>query len=197
MLRSAIAPDLQVLGATVNNIVDDFGAFPLLAGDILKGVGIGTIDAMGMYRLDKQAWYSMSAYLRAYSRIERELGPTFLYKAGLAIPRNAIFPKEIHDLESGLRSIDVAYHMNHARHGVSLFDALTGAMREGIGHYRVESTGDRLLQVVCENPYPCDFDRGIVEAMAKRFEPSARIFHATKPACRKVGGASCTFHVEW
>jgi hypothetical protein len=197
MTSRAIASDLQVLGATVNNIVDDFDAFPLLAGDILNSVGIGKIDAMGTFRLDKGAWYSMSAYLRAYSRIERELGPTFLYKTGLVIPRNAIFPKEIHDLESGMRSIDVAYHMNHARGGEALFDARTGAMSEGIGHYHVQRTGDGLLQVVCENPYPCDFDRGIVEAMAKRFEPSARIFHATKPACRKAGGPSCTFHVEW
>jgi hypothetical protein len=197
MPSRVIATDLQVLGAAVNNIVENFWAFPLLAGDILSSVGIGAVDAVGTFRLDKGAWYSMGAYLRAYSRIERELGPTFLYKAGLAIPRNAIFPKEVHDLESGLRSIDVAYHMNHARHGEPLFDARTGAMSEGIGHYHVQRAGDCLLQVVCENPYPCDFDRGIVEAMTKRFEPSARIFHATRPACRNAGGASCTFHVEW
>jgi hypothetical protein len=55
----------------------------------------------------------------------------------------------------------------------------------------------RRFELICENPYPCDLDRGIVEAMARRFEPAAMVFHDTKSLCRKAGGESCTFHVEW
>ncbi|HEX4386711.1 MAG TPA: hypothetical protein VH083_27340 [Myxococcales bacterium] len=197
MARVVIGPDIQVLGAAVNNIIEGLGAFRLLASHILNDVGIGSLDESGNFHLDKQAWYSFGAYLRAYSRMERELGPTIIYSAGLTIPRNAIFPKGIDSLETGLRSIDVAYHMNHGRHGEALFDAATGQMKNGIGHYHARRATDRRFELICENPYPCDLDRGIVEAMARRFEPSAMVFHDTKSLCRKLGGESCTFHVEW
>lgn len=197
MALNPVSPDLQVLGAAVNSIVEGFGAFRILASRSLTDVDIGTIDARGAFHLDKAAWYSLADYLRAYSRIERDLGSSFVYSAGLTIPRTALFPAAIHDVETATRSIDVAYHMNHGRNGEALFDEKTGTMGEGIGHYHVQSAGARLLRIVCENPYPCDFDRGIVEAMAKRFEPSAKVLHDPKQACRKFGGESCTFQVEW
>ncbi len=191
-------PDIQVLGAAVNNIVEGFGAFGILASRILIDVGIGKADpSTGMVQLDKNAWYPGDAYLRAYARIEEELGGTVVYQAGLTIPRNAVFPPDIRDLEGALRSIDVAYHMNHGRGGKPLFDPQTGAMTEGIGHYITRRVAERHLVTECDNPYPCALDRGIVEAMAKRFEPKAVVIHDSKKPCRKKGGATCTFNVEW
>ena len=190
--------DIQVLGAAVYNIVEGFGPFGILASRILIDAGIGKPDpGTGMVQLDKDAWYSCEAYLRTYARIEQELGSTVVYKAGLTIPRNAVFPPQIQDIESALRSIDVAYHMNHGRRGRPLFDPQTGAMEEGIGHYTTHRAGERQLVTECDNPYPCALDNGIVEAMAKRFEPKAVVVHDAKKPCRKQGGATCTFNVRW
>ena len=69
-----------------------------------------------------------------------------------------------------------------------------------IGHYTFTKTGDKRATMVCRNPYPCDFDRGIVEAMAQRFRPQGSIVKvqhdSTKP-CRKSQSDSCTYLVSW
>jgi hypothetical protein len=54
--------------------------------------------------------------------------------------------------------------------------------------------------MVCANPYPCDFDRGIVEAMAGRFRPQGSVpvvRHDGAQPCRKTGGESCTYLIRW
>ena len=84
---------------------------------------------------------------------------------------------------------------------LNLFDPKTGRMREGIGHYVYEAAGDRKLKMTGHNPYPCEFDRGIIEAMAKRFKPAGaalvRVKHDDSAPCRKTGADSCTYWVEW
>jgi hypothetical protein len=189
--------ELQVLGAGIEGFVESFGAFSLLAGRFLTDAGIGKLDAAGMVQLDPGAWYSMSAFIRVYLRIERELGAGIVYKIGLSIPRNVPFPPDLRDVESALRSIDVAYHLNHGRGGQRLFDPETGIMREGIGHYRVLGASKRQAILECEDPYPCDLDRGIVETIVTRFQPAAKIAHDPKVRCRKQGGTACHFVVEW
>jgi hypothetical protein len=69
-----------------------------------------------------------------------------------------------------------------------------------IGRYGFKGTGERSATMVCQNPYPCDFDRGIIEAMAKRFrtlQSVVKVVHDDRQACRKRAGESCTYHVAW
>ncbi len=84
-------------------------------------------------------------------------------------------------------SIDVAYHMNH-KNGE-------------IGDYKFKATDAHGGKFVCKNPYPCDFDKGIIEAMANKFKPSdslaVLVEHDPKCDCRKTGGDSCTYNVSW
>ena len=85
------------------------------------------------------------------------------------------------------RSINIAYHMNH---------------RGGeIGTYGFQSTGPRSATMVCRNPYPCAFDRGIIEAMAARFKPddsvAVSVQHDDSAPCRRHGADSCTYLVTW
>ena len=54
--------------------------------------------------------------------------------------------------------------------------------------------------MVCDNPYPCAFDRGIIEAAAKRFAAQSFLVNAVHDDscdCRNRGGESCTYHVNW
>jgi hypothetical protein len=94
--------------------------------------------------------------------------------------------------------MDVAYHLNHRKNGAPMFDPATGAMLEGIGHIRTQFfDNERRATVVCEEPYPCEFDRGLITALANRFEPMAKTLHDNSAPCRKKGDSSCTFHVSW
>lgn len=73
-------------------------------------------------------------------------------------------------------------------------------MSEGIGHYVFSKPGDREAKMVCQNPYPCDFDRGIIEGMARKFRPTGstvQIAHNDAAPCRKKGAQSCEYIIKW
>ena len=105
---------------------------------------------------------------------------------GMKIPETAIFPPGIDSIETGLKSIDMAYHMNH---------------RGGeIGVYQTTVVGDQQIDVLCQNPYPDNFDYGIIYGMAQRFRPqgySVNVYHDNLAPCREHGADSCLYHVKW
>jgi hypothetical protein len=71
-------------------------------------------------------------------------------------------------------------------------------MLEGIGHYKMELVpNENRIIMICENPYPCEYDRGIITALANRFESLARTAHDSEAPCRKNGADSCTYVVMW
>ncbi len=123
-------------------------------------------------------------------------------QSGKKIPESAVFPPDVKDIVSGLKSIDVAYHMNHSNGmGELLFNpnnAPGNQIIEGIGHYEYNPGQDnRHAVIVCKNPYPCEFDRGIITTMARRFEQGSSVQHDDTKPCRKKGADSCTYSVSW
>lgn len=174
----ASSPKVEVNGETVYTIVDGMGGFKAKALKILGDNGI--VDPKpGM-------WYSQQAWLNAFKNISEQIGKSTLYSIGQKIPENAKFPPEIDEIHKALSVIDVAYQMNH-RNGE-------------IGHYLYEKTGERSAKFVCTNPYPDEFDKGIIAAMAKKFGPKISnlqiTIDETKPV-RMKGGDSTTFIVSW
>jgi len=131
-------------------------------------------------------WYSQQAWLDAFREIAETLGPNTLFRIGCKIIDHAHFPSGIRSIEEALAAIDVAYQMNH---------------RGGeIGSYEFLSTGPRSGRVVCRNPYPSDFDRGIIQSVARRFlgeEDRFSIHMDFKAPSRKTGADSCTLLVSW
>ena len=108
---------------------------------------------------------------------------------GTKIFDNAVWPPDLDNIQKALASIDVAYHMNH---------------RNGrIGNYKLVSfDGEKkTAKLVCDNPYPCDFDKGIITAIARTFKPTtstiANVVHDDTEPCRKKGADSCTYSVTW
>ena len=74
---------------------------------------------------------------------------------------------------------------------------LVRTMLDGIGHYACEiQPGGSSAHVTCDNPYPCDLDRGIIAGFAARFEPAVAVSHATS-ACRTKGDGACVYLVQW
>ena len=175
----AFASGVEVNGETVLSVVDGMGTFKASALRILAEHNIPNPQP--------GKWCPQQAWLDAFKEIAGKMGDTTLLAIGRKIPENAKWPPEIDALEKALASIDVAYHMNH---------------RGGeIGYYQFEKTGDKSGKMICNNPYPCDFDRGIVDAVARKFKPQdvalVNVKHDDSQPCRKKGADSCTYLITW
>lgn len=198
MQYHAFEEGIEVNGRTVRTIVDGFRFLKELPSQYLVSEGIGTPGNDGVVRIDPAKWYPQQAWLRAFERIAREMGRPNLFAIGLRIPEAAAFPPGITAIHEAIAAIDVAYHMNHRRNGRVMFDPETGAMTEGIGHYACTPVAGKAVIVSrCENPYPCEFDRGILTAMARRFQETALVTHVDSEPCRDRGGESCTYQIAW
>jgi hypothetical protein len=72
-----------------------------------------------------------------------------------------------------------------------------------IGYYKLVSFDkkERTAIVECKNPYPSEFDRGIITTMVRKFKPADSLrndvtLDTSKPT--RIGGAdSCTYKVTW
>ena len=174
----AFSPQVAVNGQTVLSVISGMGAFKDTAVQILQRNGIPNPQP--------NAWYPQQAWLNAFREIAKTIGSSTLRQIGLSIPRNAKFPPGINSVEKALESIDGAYHMNH---------------RGGeIGHYVFAKTGPTSATMTCKNPYPCDFDRGLIEAVANQFKPAGSIVkvqHDSAKPCRAKDGDSCTYLINW
>ena len=169
---------VQVNGETVLAIVNGMGVFKTKALEILKNNGIDNPQS--------GQWYSQQDWLNAFKEIAEKLGDATLYQIGTKIPESAQFPPEIDSIEKALSAIDIAYHMNH--------------QKGEIGNYQFTLTDSNSGKFVCNNPYPCEFDRGIIYSMSQRFKPAGSIpsiKHDDSEPCRKKGNDSCTYLVTW
>jgi hypothetical protein len=182
----------------VQNIIDAFRLFPEAGLKPLVKRGMGSLNAQGKIVVVPSGWVSLANWLGALDEILQSVGPSKMYEIGKQIPKNAVFPPNIVDVVSALGSVDVAYHMNHRKNGVVMFDPATGAMLDGIGHYSPTLKPQaRHALVECDNPYPCDLDRGVLVALALRFERNARIEHLEESRCRKHGATKCVYKISW
>lgn len=176
----AFAKGVEVNGETVLSVLDGMDAFRSKALSILEKNGINNPQP--------GKWYPQQSWLNAFKSIGEEVGHNTLFLIGEAIINNAKFPEGIDSLGKALGSIDVAYHMNH--------------QGGDIGTYKLERVSETAAKVICHNPYPCDFDRGIISAFVKKFKPKgsvkfAKLQHDDSCECRKKGGNSCTYIVSW
>jgi hypothetical protein len=188
---------IEVNAVTVASVMTGMGHFTNISRRFLIQVGIGNIEDR-KYVLDMDAWYSMDDWLKAFENIAYRIGDTALFNIGASIPKSANFPAGLNDIRAGVSAVDIAYHINHRKNGRLLYNMDTGVMLEGIGHYGSKPiSGANEILCVCENPYPCAFDRGIITSMAQQFEPGAQVVHDDNKECRKKGADSCTYHVYW
>lgn len=174
----AFAPDVEVLGDVVLSFVEVMGAFRRLAEQILAEHGIESPQS--------GEWYSQQSWLDSFKAITEQIGPNTLFMLARQIPLSAPMPGEIDTVEKALFSLDAAYRATH---------------RGGeVGHYIFVKSGDRSGQMHTMNPYPCDFDRGILDALTRRFEPAnpyLDIVHHDDAPCKKKGADSCTYTISW
>ncbi|NOU16972.1 MAG: hypothetical protein HOO91_05375 [Bacteroidales bacterium] len=165
-----------------------------------KETRISILEKNGI-SIEKKEWYSQQSWLNAFKEIANTLGDMNLFLIGKAIIDSAKFPP-INNLEEALRSLDIAYHMNHRLNGKVMFDSQTGTKTEGIGHYRLTdfNAAGKHAVMVCDNPYPSKFDEGIITQLVRKFKTTAATesikLNLTKET-RIKGGHSCTYNITW
>lgn len=169
---------VEVNGETVFSIIDGLGVFRLNGIKILESHGIADIQ--------KGKWYNQQKWLDSFKEISLKLGESSLFAIGLKIPENAKFPPGIKDVHDALNSLDAAYHMNH---------------RGGeIGNYIYTKLSETSGIMLCTNPYPDFFDRGIITAIIRRFNRTNSFVRvnidASKPQ-RGKGGISTSYNIFW
>jgi hypothetical protein len=131
------------------------------------------------------AWYPLASFFWALGEFQKQFGREFMRKIGQAIFTNAVFPPDIDTLAKAMSMIDTAYYMNHQ------------TAPDEIGHYHWEPLSATSGRMTCDNPYPCHFDFGILETIAKTFCARAKVTHVDDGVCRNRGGDHCTYLVEW
>lgn len=185
--------NVEVSGKAVLSFVDGIKEFKEKAIKILAEHGINSPES--------EKWYSQQSWLDAFKEISGRIGSKTLFQIGKKIPEYAEWPNDINDLEDALSSIDVAYHMNHRLDGEVLYDKAVNSMKEGIGHYRMDKLGRKKIRLVCDDPYPCEFDEGIIKAISDKFHPkrakNLHIVHDESCPCKKYGNESCVYFVTW
>ncbi|MBN2348542.1 MAG: hypothetical protein JXJ22_06890 [Bacteroidales bacterium] len=68
-----------------------------------------------------------------------------------------------------------------------------------IGFYKLVShdPAKKKLVMQCKNPYPCDFDRGIITTMGRKFEASTTVLLDTSKPSRKDGADDSWYNVTY
>jgi len=186
----AFRPDVEVFGAVVLSVVDGMGEFRTMAEAILAQHGIR--------KPQPDAWYPQQPWLDSFKTIADKIGPRTLFAIGKKILEAVEWPDWINSLETGMKAIDINYHLRHRINGVPMFNEKTGELTPGIGHYTFEGlTNETSAVMVCNNPYPSEFDRGIITAMGRRFKPNLEVRLDTDKPTRTKGADSCTYIIEW
>lgn len=178
----AFDPDVEVHGQTILGVVDEaLSRF----SDTYQDRAREALAEHGVEEPEPDEWYPQQAWLDTFRVIADDLEPHLLDRLGEQIPSVVDWPSGISGVEEGLRSIDDAYQLNH---------------RGGdIGYYRFEAVDDQSGEVICRNPYPCLFDRGLVRAVAQQYAPveSFVFVEETGDQCRREGDNACSYTVYW
>lgn len=172
----AFEPGVEVRGVTILSVT--------------KGLGDAAVPVMkkhNFHPFQEDGWYNLQAFLDMFR--ELKIGNFLnLVAIGMNIPDLVVWPPEIIGVHAALSSIDVAYHMNH---------------RGGeIGSYHYTPTGEREGVMVCNNPYPSDFDYGLIYRTVQKFREDSSSAGMTVKRDdtipnRKTGGDECVYHITW
>lgn len=187
--RKSSYPGFDVAGTAAMAILSAMGPYRNIAEKALAKHAIWKIEPEGVYSLD--------AALGVFDTLIEATGTNTIFAIGKKVPDHATWPDGIDNIFQALQSVDIGYHLNHFKNGKPMFDPSTGAMVEGIGHYHYKAEGPRRIVMVCDNPYPSDFDRGLISTFARRYESTADVERDPTKPTRLEGADSCTFIVTF
>ncbi|HKO16106.1 MAG TPA: hypothetical protein VJU87_07700 [Gemmatimonadaceae bacterium] len=165
--------DALVLGGNILSLLAAMGAFRRTGEQILASRGIQDISP--------EKWYPLRQYCDALTTIEQKMGPNTLFRIGTEIPNFIPLPPGLDTFEAVLGSFAPAFSMNHR-----------GAGAGGITH---SQSGPHEGRIVSGTPYPCDFDRGVIQGFFRKLLGPGYVFEHEPGSCKKNGGPQCAHRV--
>jgi len=184
MASRPVDTGVEVKGQTVRLVVDGLDEHP----ETSASQGREFLAENGIEDPNPEDWYSLRGLVRTLDAVESEYDEEVLTHLGSKIPESVEWPSDVTSATGGFETVDEAYQLNH---------------RGGdIGYYEFAEVGDRERRVTCANPYPCPFDRGIIQgtlrAFGEEFSYTPMVFvRETSDHCRAEGGTKCTYRVSW
>jgi hypothetical protein len=173
----AFSPNIEMVGQAVIGLIEGLGAFESIALQILSKHGIVNPQP------DK--WYPQQDYLDAFKEIVTKTGPKTVQQTATRIIDFAKWPPGTDTFEKALTALPQAYQMNH-RGGDP-------------GKYEYIKTGDNQAKVICTNPYPDEFDKGLLLGIVSKFMAGKGVtikIDETQPT-RSKGADSTTYLLSW
>ncbi|WP_408959794.1 hypothetical protein [Natrinema sp. 74] len=137
----------------------------------------------GLEDIESEEWYPLAIPLAMLYDMRDEYGGVRMRNMGQNVPKHVEFPPNLTDVDNALRGIDQAYHQNHRG--------------DGIGSYEFRMDGENEGVMTCENPYPCEFDKGLIQGVARKFADNPVDVEEVGDECRSDGGQHCEYRVNW
>jgi hypothetical protein len=166
-----------------------------VAGDLLRAVVTGVeqfssdardpalaaLSEHGVAEPRGEEWYPLAPSLAAIEAVDALVGEEGTFGLGRSLSRALAFPADATDVSAALATLDEAYGAHH---------------RGDAGGYAFRQIGDDDGRVECHTPYPCAFDRGVVEGVAASFADGYVCLREVG-VCRTDGAQRCTYEVTW
>lgn len=187
--------EFTVVGGILKAYAEAFKAVPGSPRSIFVKHGLGHLTPSG--ELEPTNMAPLDKVIAAMNELLSLLSPQKAFELGQMIVNHVAIPPGATDIITSLQILDAGYHLNHHKDGAPMFDPATGAMVEGIGHYKVVSVSNHRVVMEVDAPYNCDLDRGIMQGWVRRFERTALVTHLDTTICRKNRSPRCRYEVSW
>jgi hypothetical protein len=168
-------PAATVRAANVRATLDAFKLVPSVGQRLVEKHRLNVAD------LRPDNFVLVQRWLDALKEIQNTVGPGVVRTVGAHIVANADFPPQFETVEAVLLALDAIYHLNH---------------KGEVGHYRTTAREDGAIVVVCETPYPRDFERGLVEGICANKIASGRGYLIDYRAGTAESDTTCTMTVR-
>lgn len=191
-------PGIESSGICIESLVNAFGPFKRHVSKWLVLEGIGKLNQQQIVEFDVTKWYPVQAELNALKRTYDEVGKEAVYQAGIrTIEFSAIPP--MNDIVEAMYSLNIAYHMNHRKNGIVMFDPAKGEILTGIGDFVVEKADlkNREIIIAAPGPFPCVYNRGIIQGLAQKFEKMATVKLMDSDITISKGFPFSRYKVQW
>lgn len=168
-----VAPDSTVSGGNILSMLAAMGPFRKRGEQILEEHGI--------HHVDVEKWYPLPAYVDALRTIGQKMGPNTLLQIGKQIPNHVPLPPGLDTFEKVLASFGIAFDMNHR-----------GVPPRAITY---EMQSDRSATITTGTPYPCEFDRGVIQGFFQVLLGTRVNVQHDQNGCKNDGAPTCTHNV--
>lgn len=195
MEHEDIGQGVEVIGKLVYSSVAGFPMVRCLPAKILVKKGIGK-SVNKKFQIGNNDWYSRQVWLDALKEMSSRFGDDALMKIGMTIPEIVPLPEWVTDLDSAVKYGEKIHHTYYRKNGNIMYDVNSDVLLEGISHYSYSRNGNEYT-IMSESSFPCTLVKGLLTAIAKKFEQNSIVIHDDSTSCCKRGDKLCTYKIRW